>query len=311
MTGICAGEEKRYDDSDQGSVVVAQRTTIVTGGSVEEDGLLRIEASYEEIDSRITASLAELVARPVDDWMQYVPEESRRPSPRYVRELILNAVKNSGPDGITKRDLYSQMVKLGQPGMTEMNYKQVLDETILNQSSSWLVSGGKHHNILTIMDDGEAFIQDAATFPRPDHCSITFKPIGTISYETKILDQEMSMLKNRMGNWDLKGVDQESHYFMKQAKSLQQFGSGCAVVIKGISDYGTSISKLDYYQTMAASTSAAFLRYFLVKSDSWRKETNPTRRTPARNTDTKKKDLSRRTPNPDPDPKSYSWCSII
>lgn len=265
MTGTCAGEENKYLNIEHGTVVIAERTTTVSGGKVTADGRYRIQAQYKDLDRRLAPSLKQLVEEEVANWIEYVPEAVRRPSPRYVRELILKEVMERGPNGITNRKLLNLLEDCHIPGMTRKAFYGII-YTMLQRNEPWLHFGGDRGFSLLLTEEGEKYVRNAAEFPRKDNLSVLCGSMGAISHESDILDTEMPTLKKQMGDWDLKGIDQESHYFLEQAS--QCFSPGLAVVMKGISDYGTRESKLQYYQRMAASTSAAFLRHFLVQRNS-------------------------------------------
>ncbi|XP_062515377.1 uncharacterized protein LOC134190857 isoform X3 [Corticium candelabrum] len=82
--------------------------------------------------------------------------------------------------------------------------------------------------------------------------------------DTELLD--MTNVKQRMADHNIRAIDREAHSFMEQA--TDSFSPGLPVVMKGISDYGTESSKLMYYEAYAAATSAAFLRHFITEKKS-------------------------------------------
>ena len=114
---------------------------------------------------------------------------------------------------------------------------------------------------------GELYTNEQVEFPQENRSfTVVSGSIGSVSMDTERLDREMTELKQRMGDHDIKAIDKEAHLFMEQA--TDNFSPGLAVVMKGISDYGTESSKLMYYEAYAAATPAAFLRHFITEKKS-------------------------------------------
>ena len=268
MTGICAGEEDKYSHTEHGCVIIPNRTTVEMSGKVEEGGQYQPSAEYEPLDNTILASVNELAQENSDVWLRYVPEDAIRPSPRYLQQLILGLVSQSGEDGITKKELLDKMVQKKLHGMTTMDvdkvrliYDSVLTR-MLEQKSPWIsCSSPTAKHKYTATQEGNEYKENAAVFPRKDAVSaIVDCTMATMPNVTENLKEELKIIKERMADRKVKAVDMEAHMFMKQGKD--SFGK--AVVMKGISNYGTSASKEDYYQVYAASTSAAFLRHLMT-----------------------------------------------
>ena len=272
MTGICAGEENRHGHVEHGCVFIAKRTTAEMGGKVEEGGDFQARAQYCELDKGILASVNELVHADSEVWLKYIPENAVRPSPRYLQQLILDFAIKSGQDGISKRELLNKIVDKKLPGMITMSdakirvtYDEILD-TMMKSSSAWVSASptAKYRYIAT--EVGNAYASNEASFPREDEIIGIVDSMLSLPHEHMNLKAELSAYKIRVADRKVKAVDMEAYSFMKQAsESFRRKGvPGKAVVMKGISDYGSSASKEDYFHVYAASTSAAFLRHLMT-----------------------------------------------
>ena len=104
MTGICAGEEDKYNEIEYGTVVVANRTTTESGGLEKANETFEPRALYKELDKQISPAINELVATKESSWVDGIPSQSYRPSPRYVKELLLQSVL-ANTEGIMMEDL--------------------------------------------------------------------------------------------------------------------------------------------------------------------------------------------------------------
>ena len=282
MTGICAGHEKQ----EPGSVVIAKRTTIESGGKELEkkadgdkekkadgdkekkaDGdkekktEFETKAEYKDLDDRILKAAQELALQDSGEWMKYIPKDAVRPSTRYVQELILKCVLDTDPPeaGIEHRDILAQMKGENLPGMTEMIYCDVL-EKMQGQENAWLRTKVDFEHIYIATDQGKGYSKKAPGFPRGDKITAIVDSMATIPNVNEDLKEAMPIYRKRMADRNVKAVDMEAHNFMKQASA----SFGLAVVMKGISDLGSSASKIDYFQIFAASTSAAFLRHMMT-----------------------------------------------
>ncbi|XP_062503894.1 uncharacterized protein LOC134180724 [Corticium candelabrum] len=260
MTGICAGEEDKYNEIEYGTVVVANRTTTESGGLEKADSKFESHARYKEVDKQILPAINELVAVKGSLSMDCIPSQSYRPSPRYVKELLLKSVLDSG--GIKMEDLVAT-IESKLPGIEILALNEVLDK-IMNDSKPWISTEDK---LLKATDEGKVYANDQSSFPCGDHDVIAAvsASIGSVLTEVNNLDKEMETLKQRMEDRDIKAIDREAHFFMEQA--TDSFSPGLPIVMKGISDYGTEPSKLSYYRVHAASTSAAFLRHFVAQKN--------------------------------------------
>ena len=272
MTGTCAAEENTHGHVEHGCVFVANRATVEAGGTVEEGGGLQARAQYCELDKGILAAVNELVHLDSYVWLKYVPKNAIRPSPRYLQQLILDLVIKSGQDGITKKDLLDEMVDKKLPGLSTMEddrtrlaYDEILN-TMSQSSSAWvsLSPTVKYRYFLT--DLGERYAANEAIFPRRDNVVATVDSMLSVPHKHMNLKAELSSYKKRVADKNVKAVDMEAYYFMKQAIDSFKRNEipGRAVVMKGISDYGSSASQGDYFHVYAASTSAAFLRHLLT-----------------------------------------------
>ena len=272
MTGTCAGEENTHGYVEHGCVFVVNRATVEMGGTVEEGGNLQTRAQYCDLDKGILAAVNELVQSNSDVWLKYVPENAFRPSPRYLQQLILDLVIKSGQDGITKRDLLDKMVDKKLSGMstmrddtTRLTYDEILN-TMLQSSSPWvsLSPRAKHRYFLT--DLGKRYAANEAIFPRRDNIVALVDSMLSVPHKHMNLKAELSTFKKRVANKNVKAVDMEAYYFMKQA--IDSFARnevpGRAVVMKGICGYGCNASKGSYFHVCASSTPVAFLRHFMT-----------------------------------------------
>ncbi|XP_062504391.1 uncharacterized protein LOC134181184 isoform X2 [Corticium candelabrum] len=261
MTGICAAEEDKYNRMEYGTVVVANRTTTESGGLEKANETFEPRALYKELDKQISPAINELVATKESSWVDFIPSQLYRPSPRYVKELLLQSVLvNAG--GIVMEDLLTT-VRSKFPGIEMLSLDEVLQK-VLEESKSWICSEGK---LLKATNEGKHYANDQPSFPRGDHAIVAVSAsIGSVTNEVKDLGKEMKTLKQHMADHDIKAIDREAHFFMEQA--TDSFSPGLPVVMKGISDYGTDSSKLNYYKVHAASTSAAFLRHFVTQKNS-------------------------------------------
>ena len=274
MTGICAGDENKYGHVEHGCVFVANRTTVESGGKVTEGGAYQPRAQYCVLDGGIHASVNELVTGP-NVWLEYIPKNAIRPSPRYLQQLILELIldivsKSGGEDGITKKDLLGKLTDMKLPGMTTMDdydsamiYDGVL-ERMLQQKSPWVSRTVKSSYIAT--DEGKKYSAGEYPFPRKDKIKAITDCMVSIPHVNLNLKEELKTIKERVGDRKVKAVDMEAHMFMEQAIEIfaRQGVPGKAIVMKGIADYGSSESRGDYFQVYAASTSAAFLRHLMT-----------------------------------------------
>lgn len=261
MTGTCAGEEDMFGHVEHGCVLVARRTTTVSGGKERSDGLFDAFAQYKEVDGRLASFIDQLVHESSSEWTKYVPDTDCPPSPRYIRELFLHHVRKSETDGIAKLNLIK---RLGQkiPNMNVLVFQEIL-EKMEKQDHPWLQSTGQFQDMYVITEDGEKYCRLEPSFLREDNITVTFESMGATMNESEDLASNIATLKQRMADRRIKGIDHESHSFMEHATHC--FEHGLAVVMKGVSDYGTEISRQHYYQRMAASTPAAFLRHVITK----------------------------------------------
>ena len=269
MTGICAGDENKYGHVEHGCVFVADRTTVESGGKVTEGGGYQPRALYRELDKGILASVNELVTGP-SVWLEYIPENAIRPSPRYLQQLILDIVSKSGEDGITKKDLLDKLTDMKLPGMTTMDgynsgmiYGEVL-KRMIQQKSPWVSRTVKYSYIAT--DEGKEYSEDEYPFPREDKIKAITDCMVSIPHVNLNLKEELKAIKERVASRDVKAVDMEAHMFMEDAIDIfaRRGVLGKAIVMKGIADYGSDGSRGDYFQVYAASTSAAFLRHMMT-----------------------------------------------
>ena len=68
---------------------------------------IRARPHYCELNRDILAAVNELVYFvESDEYLRYIPETAVCPSPRYLQQLILDFVLQSGQDSITKRESY-------------------------------------------------------------------------------------------------------------------------------------------------------------------------------------------------------------
>ena len=272
MTGICAGDENRHGHVEHGCVFIAKRTTAEMGGKVEEGGDFQARAQYCELDKGILASVNELVQADSEVWLKYIPENAVRPSPRYLQQLILDFAIKSGKAGISKRELLDKMVDKKLPGMTTMSdddirltYDEILD-TMIKSSSAWVSASptAKYRYIAT--EEGNGYASNEAISSRVDKIIAIVDSMLSVPHKQMNLKAELSAYKTRVADRNVKAVDMEAYSFMKQAtESFRRKGvPGKAVVMKGISNYGSNASKGDYFHVYAASTSAAFLRHLMT-----------------------------------------------
>ena len=274
MPGICAGEENVHGQVEHGCVFVAKRTTAEMGGRVEEDGKFQARAQYCELNSGILASINELVHVDSDEciWLKYIPETAVRPSPRYLQQLILDFAMESGQNGITKRELLDKMMDKELRGMTTMKkdktrltYDEILN-TMLEQKSPWVSVSPTSKIRYIATKEGEGYAANEAIFPRENDIIAIVDSMLSVSHKDMNLKAKLSDYKTRVADRKVKAVDMEAYYFMNQAKESfkRKEVPGKAVVMKGISDYGSNASKGDYFHVYAASTSAAFLRHLMT-----------------------------------------------
>ena len=272
MTGTCAAEENTHSHLEHGCVFVANRATVEMGGTVDQSGHLKARAQYCELDKGILAAVNELVHSHSDVWLKYVQKNAVRHSPRYLQQHILDLVFKSGQDGITKRDLLDKMVDKKLSGMSTMRddnirltYDDILN-TMLQSSSPWvsLSPTAKYRYFLT--DVGERYAENEAIFPRRDNVVALVDSMLSSPHKHMNLKEELSTYQKRVADKNVKAVDMEAYYFMKQAidSFKRNEAPGKAVVIKGISDYGSNASKGDYFHVYAASTPVAFLRHMMT-----------------------------------------------
>ena len=272
MTGTCAGEENTHGYMEHGCVFVVNRATVEMGGTFEEGGNLQARAQYCELEKGILAAVNELVHSNSDVWLKYVPENAFRPSPRYLQQLILDLVIKSGQDGITKRDLLDKMVDKKLPGMstmrddtTHLTYDKILN-TMLQSSSAWVTLPPTAECRYFLTNLGERYAANEAIFPRHDNIVALVDSMLSVPHKDMNLKAELSTYKERVADKNVKAVDMEAFYFMKQA--IDSFKrnevSGRAVVMKGICDYGFNASKGGYFHVHAASTPVAFLRHLMT-----------------------------------------------
>ena len=263
MTGICSGEEDRNRGIEYGTVVVAKRTATECEGLKKADGTVQSRARYVELNKKLFPPLNELVqTRENRKWLSYVPAELYRPSPRYVKDLLLECVINKQP--IAKKMLLTNVVdKL--PTLTKVNINETLEN--MQKQQEPLVYAERRTREYKSTTAGELYPHDQVEFPCEDNTiTVIAASIGSMSMETEKLDTEMKEVRLRMADHDIKAIDREAHFFMEQA--TDSFSPGLPAVMKGISNYGTEASKLSYYEPYAASTSAAFLRHFITEKKS-------------------------------------------
>lgn len=266
MTGVCAGEENKYTGVEYGTVVVAKRTTTESGGLSQADGTYQPHALYIDLDKQISPTINELIQLGESHiWLEYIPGKSYCPSPRYVRELLLDHVLDNGSDGISKRQLLRTVEEATLHSISSLVIDEVLSK-MQNEAEPW-VCAGDEAGVYKPTDQGERYARSEAGFLREDRDIITVISASmlSVSTETESLDKEIGALKQRVANRDVKAVDHEAHFFMEQATSC--FSPGLPIVMKGISDYGTEVSKMNYYEVCAASTSASFLRHFITQKN--------------------------------------------
>ena len=261
MTGICTGEEDKYRGIEYGTVVVGNRTTTECGGLEKEDGTVQSRVCYKELDKRLSPALNELVEmRESHKWSSYVPAVVYRASPRYVKELLLECVLDN--EGISKRKLLTA-VESKSLGLTKLDIDEVLDKMQKEHEPLVYVEGKRREYKAT--EAGELYANDQTGFALENKTfTVVFASIGSVFMGTERLD--MTKVRQRMGDHDIKAIDKEAHSFMEQA--TDSFSPGLAVVMKGISDYGTESSKLMYFEAYAAATPAAFLRHFITEKKS-------------------------------------------
>ena len=281
MTGICAGEEDRKRGIEYGTVVVAKRTTTECGGLEKEDGTVQSRARYIEVSKMLAPALNELVeTRENHKWSSYVPAKLYHASPRYVKELLLECVldneeikekkdcagikKKKLSVGIKKKMLLASM-ESKLLGLTKHDVMEVL-EKMEKEHEPLVYAEGKLQEYKST-EAGELYANEQVEFLQENRSfTVVSGSIGSVSMDTERLDREMTELKQRMGDHDIKAIDKEAHFLMEQA--TDSFSPGLAVVMKGICDYGTESSKLMYYEAYAAATPAAFLRHFITEKKS-------------------------------------------
>ena len=272
MTGICAGEENRHGHVKHGCVFIAKRTTAEMREKVEEGGHFQARAQHCELDKGILASVNELVHANSEVWLKYIPKNTVRLSPRYLQQLILDFAINSGEDGISKRDLRERMVGKKLPGMATMSdddihitYDEILD-TMLQSSSAWVSVSPTAKNRYIATEEGNEYAANEAIILQVDNVVAIVDSMLSVPHKHMNLKAELRAYKKRVADREVKAVDVEGYSFMKQV--IESFGRkgvpGKAVVIKGISDYGSNASKESYFHVYAASTSAAFLRHLMT-----------------------------------------------
>lgn len=260
MTGLCSAAEFKCGGVELGSVMVARRTTTLLGRKETEDGQYEMQSQYKEVDKDLVPLISQLVNEGSDEWMKYVPDEAHPPSPRYIRDLTLNVVGEASSEGRSKRQLMDQL----QQQLPHVDIR-VFDE-ILNmmrrQPDPWVEATGQYGDMFVITAEGEKYYRERQ-FLRKDNVTVVFDSMASTNDETEDLASRLTTLKQQLGDRNVKAIDCESHYFME--KATECFAPGHAVVMKGVSDPGSLISKLQKYQKFAASTPAAFLRHFITR----------------------------------------------
>ena len=278
MTGICAGEEDRKRGIEYGTVVVAKRTTTECGGLDKEDGTVQSRARYIEVSKMLAPALNELVeTRENDKWSSYVPAKLYRDSPRYVKELLLECVldneeiKEKDCAGNKKKKLFvgikkKMLLAIMESkllGLTKHDVIEVLEKMEKEQKPLVYAEGKRREYKST--EAGELYANEETGFALEDKTfTVVFASIGSVFMDTERVD--MTKVRQRMGDHGIKAIDKEAHFLMEQA--TDSFSPGLAVVMKGISDYGSGSSKLMYYEAYAAATPAAFLRHFITEKKS-------------------------------------------
>ncbi|XP_062504578.1 uncharacterized protein LOC134181335 isoform X3 [Corticium candelabrum] len=268
MTGSCTTKEDENSRVKYGTVVVSRRTITTELGEPEKSD--ETHQLYPcKLDDRILLAMEELVQMEKPVWLDYVPFGSDCPSPRYVKELLLKCVLDK--EGMRKRDLLAA-VESKLCGINVRIIDEVL-EKMLKEAEPWIYAKGSIFEYMST-NEGKSYAKNQSLFLCRDKdaaASVVFGSIGSLHNEIEDVDRQMKTLTQLTGDDDIKAIDREAHFFMKEAMDSFRFGStdnvqyGLCVVVKGISNYGTESSKLNYYN-MHRVTSAAFLRHFVIQN---------------------------------------------
>ena len=258
MTGTCAGAEDVHGGVEYGTVVIAKRTDIEWGKKTTDGGFLP-QGNPAKLDARLISAIESVAGRlgRGTDWLNTIPQETWRPSPRYAQELILNEVLRSETK-MNKKDLFRKLQSQEGLGQIDLRiWDSILKKTC--EVDGWVnVSAG----VVTYTQCGIDYKNDAFDFPRKDEINVIVDSIGTIRCGIENLPKVIGKYRRQMSDGQLKGIDMEAHHFMTHSKAA--FPGCIPLVMKGVSDYG-NLSKQDYYCEFAASTPVAFLRHLLTQ----------------------------------------------
>ncbi|XP_062515818.1 uncharacterized protein LOC134191236 isoform X2 [Corticium candelabrum] len=272
MTGICAGDEKKLS---LGSVVVAKETIWFEGGKELASGVTRVNAKHcllQVLPDCMKTILGEAVSSASANpqvWLDYVPQESRCDSPRLVRQYILQCLEEN-PKGLTAKKLIDSVTEQ-LSGVTRNACEEVLQ--VMQKDEHPCI---KQNDVFCLTDEGKGYITRHPNFLAADEITAVFEPMLTLVNVTENLQTSLQLARES-GTRKTIAADMESYHFMRQANS--SFGGAKVMVMKAVSDWGSKSSKVDYYQSYAASLSVAFL-WHLINTKKFLFEKQPSQATP-------------------------------
>ncbi|XP_062505038.1 uncharacterized protein LOC134181787 [Corticium candelabrum] len=255
MTGVCSGIERYRGAVEYGTVVVAKSTSTEGEGLKRSDGKYEARGDPEKMNEDVGVVIEQAIARLGErsDWLATIPRSERLASPRYVEEMMLDEVMKSS-DGVSKTDLFDKL----ESEEIMKNWSRKMLDSILEQmvkTRGWV---SVERGVVRCTASGEE--RENSAFPCADKIRVVIGGIGSISYETVNLPNDIEQYKKRMANSQLKGIDMEAYTFMSHCKEV--FPGCVCLVMKGIKNDGTA-NRHEYYHQFAASTPVAFLRYLL------------------------------------------------
>lgn len=250
MMGVCAGGKNVDGFKEYGTVVIAKSTAIEgkNGSAGRQDQSTKMKPSLLAAINTVVGAMTN-----PDVWLSRgVFPEVRVPSPRYVMEVIMQAMIDNKRKPMLRRELLEKLKchKLELSVFSALLKRMMKEDRLLSETSDCK---------LKLTKQGEEYFARALEFPRPDEVKVVVDTIRTLTCHPDHFDIDLIDNK-KQSQQRVRGLDLESHQFTTHV--ISEFPDSLTLVIKGISDFGQPLTP-DYVKVYATSLAAAAFKYLL------------------------------------------------
>ena len=285
MVGMCAGDGEKVN---LGDLLVPYLIT-KRAGKENADGSFSPSATYKEIDD----DMMRLVNAPSDNfpWRSFIPDDLKSIPPLYVHDFILSKVCKR-PTWIswitgfftfilsavwkqqetTVCTVYEQM-KQDKPewsSVIEIEIVEQLVEEILLEKENYVASKSLTSDFrnrpLERTSEGENYVQkNLGKIRRPEDPVVITAAVNTGDVVSEGLSYKK--LSKEVAQRGLSGYEMEGYAFLYSAE--ENLPKAKHLFVKGVSDFATSQSKMDYYQEYCAASAMAYVCHLFKGQDTF------------------------------------------